>query len=542
MNYSAIFINEHPRCGLMCGIIGVISREHRDDLGALIGGGLHQIQNRGDFSAGIATIRRLPMSRKEYRRLRRLAIEHTISDFNSMHIEKGHGKVEDVFNGKLDRLTGFMGIGQVRYPTAGYTISSEQKALSDEEQEELIRASIQPLHTMHHAPIAMVHNGDVHNFSELMEYFKHQGLRQATQNDLEVILKVFAEEFLDLPEDITDSERIAMSIKKVYSRVKGTYSVLVLINNVGLVAFRDPEGRRPLFFGVNRSGEGITDYAFASETVALEKMLFKGTKDSRYLSGDAAYDEVKPGEMMFVDKDFNMSRKQIVEAEQKFCPFEASYFMRAPSFLNDRRVKAIREELLNLMWLRFQKEDSKTYSRLLNDAKNTLICPVPRTAESAAQELANHLRQHGFLYKTAIEKSPFAARIFMQPTQKHREKGTIADHYIYREYVEGKNIILIDDSIVRGTTTKHDVKYLRDLGAKEIHIFITFPEIRNPCMHAVDFHTPEEIFANGKTLSQMKKELGLLEHESLVYAKPSEMSRAIGLPESKLCDECYKVS
>jgi len=533
-----IFINGLWFAGSMCGVIGVISRENRNDLGALLAHGLYQLQNRGDYSAGVATIRKLPVSRKQYRVLRQIAVEHTASDFNSMRFEKGHGKVSDVFNTeKLQKLVGFMGVGQVRYPTAGYTISASQSNLTAEEKELMRLSSIQPLFTPY-GKIIMVHNGDVHNYAELDNYFTGMGIRKAGNNDAEVMLKVFSEEFFKYPEDMDLNSRVEVSVKSVMEKVKATYSCIVAINNIGLVAFRDPEGRRPLFFGVMREQDGhdgeITDYAFGSETIALDKMLFKGTSKANYSTGRPAFEEIAPGEMLFISKDFNVYRTIVKPSSLKFCPFEASYFMRASSYINNKLVKDIRKDIVELMWNRFMKTEA--YSHIMRHKEITIICPVPRTAESAAIHLAN---KTGLSYNSAIEKHPYSPRIFMQPTQEHREVDTIADHSIFREEVNGKYVIIVDDSIVRGTTIKHDIKYLRNLGAKEVHLFVTFPAIRHPCNHAIDFHTTEELLAHGKTLDEIKIELGLSAKESLVYATPEELSKAIGLQKQSLCNECY---
>jgi len=518
----------------MCGIIGIISRENREDIGGLIGHGLYQINNRGDYSAGIATVRKLPVRRTVYRRLRRIAPEHTLSDLEPLSIERGKGKVSDVFDEfKLSKLKGFMGIGHVRYPTAGYV---ENGHLAPEHEKVQMReSSIQPLYTRF-GRIALAHNGDIHNFHELKEYFKSIGLRQASFNDIEVLLNVFSEEFFDIDEHVPDSERVFKTVSNLFKRVSGTYSCVGIINNVGIVAFRDFEGRRPLFFGVRRDDTGaITDYAFASETVALEKMLFKGTLEFKYENGKAAYDEVCPGEIIFVAKDFTLFRKQLINPNPKPCPFEAAYFMRASSYLNNKRVKRIRQDLIENMWDRFK--ETSAYEDLKSEDKNIIITPVPRTAEAAAIHLSNIT---GFNYSTSIEKHPFSPRIFLQPTQEHRDAATIGDHYIFSEEVAGKIVIVIDDSIVRGTTMKRDIKYLKDLGAREIHLFITFPPIRNPCMHAIDFHTKEELFAQDKSLEILKEELGLEKTDSLIYARTNDLLSAIGLEPGKMCNECYK--
>ncbi|KHO46617.1 MAG: amidophosphoribosyltransferase [archaeon GW2011_AR3] len=522
----------------MCGVIGIISNQNRKDMGALVAHGLYQLQNRGDFSAGVATIRKFSINKQKQKMLRELAVEHTVLDLNPLKIEKGHGKVSEVFTkAKLSQMTGFMGVGQVRYPTAGYTVSASDKDLSHEEKSRMSQASIQPLHAPH-GGIVIVHNGDVHNYAEIDAYFTNLGLRKAGNNDVEAILKVFSEEFHSNSESLDDGKKIEMAVRGVMERVKATYSAIAIINNVGLVAFRDPEGRRPLFYGVAREHDGnegeITDYAFASETIALEKMLFKGTSNKLYASGRQAYDEIAPGEMIFINSSLDVIRKQIMPSRIKLCPFEASYFMRASSYLNNNLVKNIRKLIVDAMWKRFMS--TPEYNHLMKHKTDLIICPVPRTAEAAAIHLANTT---GIAYNSSIEKHPFSPRIFLQPTQEHRELDTIADHYVFREEVEGKYVIIVDDSIVRGTTIKHDIKYLRHLGAKEIHLFITFPAIRHPCNHAIDFHTTEELIAHGKSLPEIKKALGMQENEALVYATKEELSQAIGLPATHMCDECY---
>jgi amidophosphoribosyltransferase len=519
----------------MCGVIGIISKENRDDLGTLIGYGLYQLQHRGDFSAGITTVKKLPMSRKDYRRNRLIASEHTISDFEPVNIHKGRGKVGEVFNEEnLEKLVGFMGIGQVRYPTAGYTMTQEDALLNPCEKSLMNDASIQPMYNPY-SRIALVHNGDVHNYHDVMRYFSGKNLRKAGNNDVEALLKVFSEEFFKFTEETSEIERLENTVMKIFERVKGTYSALAVVNNLGIVAFRDPEGRRPLLYGVKKDDDGnITDYAFASETVALEKMLFKGTKEKKCSNGCNSYEEVMPGEFVFISKDFKMHKKRLVEKGYMPCPFEGSYFARAPSYINDRRVKQIRRSIIDSIWERFTVTEA--YKRITENIDDAIIVAVPRTAESAAKYLSNKTNIN---LEDAIEKNAYAPRIFQQPTQEHRVKQTIADHYIFDDDVKGKIVLLIDDSIVRGTTMIEDIKYLKDVGAKEIHLFITFPPIKYPCMHAIDFHTSEELIAHGKSTEEIKHALGLSNMETLNYATPDDIRKASGYENVNMCKECY---
>lgn len=518
----------------MCGIIGVISKENRDDLGKLIALGLYQQQNRGDHSAGIATIKKLPFSRVEYRRNRASAVGEGLSDFNPLAIRQGKGEVADIFSEEdFNNLTGFMGIGQVRYPTTGYVIDNSEQ-LSEKEKQKMILSSIQPLQAPHYK-VAMVHNGDVNpdSYHEIIAQFEKEGLRKVTHNDLEAILKVFTRSFFDQTENVPNNQRVAKAVSDIFEKVKGTYSVGTIINNVGLLMFRDPNGRRPLFTGITQDKNGeITNYAFASETVALEKMLFKGTLQTNRPDIPFIHDEVKPGELVFISKDFKIYREQIASPDLKMCPFEAAYFMRPSSFFNGERVKQIRRNIINNMWQEFKSKPA--YKNLMENKDNIVVVPVPRTAESAAVYLQHDA---GLKYINAIEKHPHSARIFMQPTQEHRERETISDHFIYKEEIKGKDIILIDDSIVRGTTMKRIIKYMKDVGANSVHVFITFPHIINPCMHAIDFHTKEELYSHGKYLYEMKKGLGLNNKDTLLYSTPEIMKKSIGT--NKLCNECY---
>jgi amidophosphoribosyltransferase len=519
----------------MCGIVGIISRKNQDYMGALAHLGLGQMMNRGDHSAGIASIRKLPIDRKTHKMNRILSVEHGISEFNPLRVKKAESNVKDVFKRKedLEALSGYMCIGHVRYPTAGYTITEEDRNMSPEEHEKKRTASIQPLVAPYHN-IVMVHNGDVHNYHEIMQSFRERHVPKSGYNDLEAILKTYVNAFFSLSENIPDSSRVRDAVAEVMKNVKGTYNVLTMMNNVGLIAFKDPEGRRPLFYGVKRDDEGeIYEYAFASETVALEKMFFKGTKESKYENGWQAYDEIGPGEMMLITKDFEVHREQIASPDHKPCLFEVAYFMKASSHFNDRRVRKLRQDLIDTMWEEFKTYD--TYRRVIANKEDTVIVPIPRTAET----VGDHLHKlTGIPLEAAVEKNVGAPRIFMQPTQIHREKDTTTEHYVYQEYVRGKNLIVIDDSIVRGTTMKHLIKYFRDCGAKDIHLFVTFPPIRNPCMHAIDFHTSEELWAHGKTIPEIKSSLGLGENDSLIYAKPEYLLQVTGM--KRQCDECFR--
>lgn len=516
----------------MCGIVGVISKNNRDDIGETIYEGLHHEQNRGDFSAGIATMIKYPFNKKEYNTALEIAVGHVIRDFDPMRIKKGHGLVAEVFHdpNELKKLVGFMGVGQVRYPTAGYTETGEQD--SEEISSQMRMDSIQPLYTSGKEKIVMVHNGDVHNFREIMNHFEGMHLRQATHNDLEAILNIFSEKFIKFSENVSDNERLEHTVKDVFERAKGTYNVLAAINTVGLLAFRDSEGRRPFFFGVRTDAEeNVIEYAFASETIALDKMRFKGTSEKVYANGTKAYEEVLPGQMIFIDANLNFFRSQIVNPDPKPCPFEVFYFSRALSFLNNSRVKDMRRKIIESMWDRFK--DTSGYGQISQDISNTIISAMPKTGESAAIYLS---RYSDIPYDNSIEKFSFS-RIFMQPTQDDREYKTNSNLSVFDEDVKRKNMIIVDDSIVRGTTLKHFVKYLYDVDVKSIHLLITFPPITNPCHHAINFKTNEELVAYNRTVGEVKIELGLRNNDTLLYATPDDMKYAIGY--SKMCDECY---
>ena len=517
----------------MCGIIGVISKNNRDDMGEIIHEGLHHEQNRGDFSAGIATMIKYPFNKKEYNAALEIAVGHTINDFDPMRIEKGHGLVAEVFHdhNKLKKLTGFMGVGQVRYPTAGYT--ETEKQFSEEISKQMSFDSIQPLYTSGKEKISMVHNGDVHNFREIMNHFEEMHLRQATYNDVEAILNVFSKEFIKFSENVNDNERLKHTVRSVFERVKGTYNVLAVINTVGLVAFRDSEGRRPFFFGVRTDvEENVTEYAFASETIALEKMNFKGTSEEIYANEKRSYEEVLPGQMIFIDTNLNFFRSQIVDPDPRPCPFEVFYFSRASSFLNNSRVKNMRRKIIESMWDRF--ENTSGYGQISEDIDNTIISAMPKTGESAAI----HLSRYSHLpYDNSIEKFS-SSRIFMQQTQDDRENKTNSDLSVFDEDVKGKNLIIVDDSIVRGSTLKHFVEYMHNVGVKSIHLLITFPPIINPCHHAINFKTNEELVAHNKTVDEIKIELGLRNNDTLLYATHDDMRCATGY--TNMCDECYK--
>ncbi|MCF7866857.1 hypothetical protein K9L67_02365 [Candidatus Woesearchaeota archaeon] len=522
----------------MCGIVGVILEENSEDIGMMLKEGLSSLNHRGEEAAGISVIRRLDMSRKDYRRRRNAVFGNAVNQYNTLKTIKGHGLVREVLQDKqMKNIYGFMGIGQVRYPTSGYTLESLNLEFSESEFERLKLESSQPL-VQEWNRLAMVHNGDLEkeSYKQIITEFKKNEWEIDSTNDLEALGLIFNNAFFGLSENLHSYEKLQKSVTEVLEKVKGTYSVASILNNVGLLAFRDSNGRRPLFRAAMKKNNKITGYAIASETIALEAMGFTGEMDEILEHGKNAYREVKPGKMFYVSKDFEEHEIQIKETHSLPCPFEFAYFMDSASFFNRKRVDTIRENVVDYMWERFSEQNQNLYEYINKNKENSIVVAVPRTAETAANRLS-HIS--GIKYERAIKKRNDAGRIFQMSNQKLRESNTKSKHDLFGEKVKDKYVVVVDDSMVRGTTAIQDTKMLQEAGAKGIFWMFTFPPIIHPCNHAIDFKTQQELIAynhNGK--KALMTELGLLgSQDYLMYANPEELKKASGL--DSLCNECY---
>lgn len=458
----------------MCGIVGLINT---DDVSRKLHTALFSMQHRGQDAAGILAF-----------------------DGQNFHLKKGVGLIAGVFNEKeLDNLKGNVGIGQVRYPTAG--LAHEEDA--------------QPFVINFPFGIGMAHNGNVTNSYKLKCELKEEHHRQLHSTcDAELMLNVFASELIQLlSKEKNIDEQIFDATFSFMKKVEGSYSTIALIAEKGLLAFRDPYGVKPLVFGVKEEEHGCS-YMFASETVALDTLGYMLVKD------------LEPGEAIFINFNGVLRSKVLRQAKKAHCMFEWVYFARPDSVLEGKSVYDTRlklgEELAKL-WLEniglneFNKEEY-------------VVIPAPDTSRPAAilfSEITGIRQREGLI------KNRYIGRTFIMPDQKMRDGAVRIKMNPIVSEVKDKKVILIDDSIVRGTTSKKIVSMIRDAGAKEIHLVITCPPIRFPCFYGIDMATHGELIAFNKNLEQIAQELGV---DSLIYQTIDGLRRAIGIND--LCLAC----
>lgn len=462
----------------MCGILGIANRNH--DVFGEIYDGLLMLQHRGQDASGVVT--------------------YTGGYFRE---RKAKGLVKDVFQpSDIETLTGRVGLGHVRYPTAGSLSASEA----------------QPFFVNAPYGIYLVHNGNITNTEAQREkvtgkYSRH--LR--TTSDSEILLNVLADKVADAIKVNGSADAIRnifAGVKMTMERVQGAYSVVCLIAGVGMLAFRDPHGIRPLSVA-KRDAEGDgDDYAFASEDVAFG------------INGFTKMRDLKPGEAMLVDLDGNMHEYQAVEGELTPCIFEYVYLARPDSVLDGVSVYQAQIRMGKTLAKQVQA------SGLDIDA----IIPVPDSARPVALEVSNIT---GIRYREALVKNRYVGRTFIMPGQEERQKSVRRKLNAIPREMEGRNILLIDDSIVRGNTIKKIVQMCREAGAKKVYIASASPPVSHPNVYGIDMPTKHELIANGMTVDEIRDELGA---DALFYQKLDDLIWAAkeGNPEIERFDcSCF---
>ena len=384
---------------------------------------------------------------------------------------KGHGLVSEVFKGgSMRRLNGNPVIGHVRYSTSG--------SLSE----------VQPLEVECCGyKVSIAHNGTLTNFLPLRRFYESRGFKFRSSIDTEVIAVSFLNHYSELKDEFE-----AMS--RVFEEVKGAYSVLMLFNGK-LIAVRDPVGFRPLSFG---AGDG---YYFSSEDSAL-RMFCTNIRD------------VSPGEVIVV-KDGEAESKIVGRSEHAYCVFEYIYFARPDSIING----------ISVYWARYRMGVELARE---SPAEGDVVIAVPDSGRTAALGFAH---ESGIPYMEGLIKNRYIGRTFIMPSG--REIKVRLKLSPVKEVIKGRRIVLVDDSIVRGTTMKNIVKMLRDAGAREVHVRIASPPIRYPCYMGIDIPTRHELIAAWKSIEEIKKEIGA---DSLAYLSVEGLKRAIGT--DKLCMAC----
>ncbi len=431
----------------MCGIIGIVGT---GPVNHQLYEGLSILQHRGQDSAGIAT-----------------------SNNDRLLIRKSMGLVRDVFRAEhMYRLKGNMGIGHCRYPTAGNATSNDEA---------------QPFYVNSPYGIVLGHNGNLTNSVELEQELFSSDLRHInTTSDSEVLLNVFAHE---LQEQITSTklcpEEIFRAVSEVFRRCRGGYAVVAMVIGRGIVAFRDPKGIRPIVLGERESDEG-REYAVASESVALQALGFDNIRD------------LAPGEVIFITHEGELFSKICARnAQLRPCIFEYVYFARPDSIMDDVQVYKSR--------LRMGEMLSAKILREFADHDIDVVIPIPDTSRTSALELAFRL---GVRYREGFMKNRYIGRTFIMPGQKTRKKSVRQKLNAIDLEFRNKNVLLVDDSIVRGTTSEQIVQMARDAGARKVYMASAAPPVKHPNVYGIDMPAVHELIAHNRSVDDICQKIG----------------------------------
>ena len=464
----------------MCGVIGIIgpkSETNQSWAAYEVYNGLLKLQHRGQDAAGILSL-----------------------DSDQFHLKKNLGLVPTALTkDDLDGLYGSIAIGHTRYATAG------ADSLSD----------LQPMLADSAYGLGMAHNGNLVNYHELARHCK-QDLQMPLRstNDLEVFLRLWCYSLQQgsvSPQNISFSDAVNAT-RNTFTQVDGAYAVVGILENMGLFAFRDPQGIRPLVLGRKITDNGIF-HCVASETSALDFLEYEILRD------------VLPGELIFISPEGNLHSK-IVQNEKKnaHCMFEWVYFAGAESQLDDKSVYRSRLNLGKVL----AKRVTAAIER--GEIEPDIVCPVPDTSRPATISLAEEI---GIPYREAFIKNRYIQRSFILSSQEARERAVKLKLSPIVSEIKGKNILLVDDSVVRGTTSRNIVILLKKYGAKKITLAITCPPIRHGCFYGIDFPDTRELIATDRNLNEIAEWIGV---DQILYLDTNDLEEAIGT--NALCMGC----
>jgi len=452
----------------MCGIIGIVGTT---EVASALYDGLTMLQHRGQDAAGIATV--------EGSRLR---------------LHKGNGLVRDVFDQvAMSGLRGRIGIGHCRYPTAGSEGSAEA----------------QPLYVNSPYGIAIAHNGNLVNTEVLRrEMFEGDRRHINTDSDSEVLLNVLAHELQIQDRMELTPDHIFKAIAGVHARARGGYACVALVLGYGLIAFRDPNGIRPLVLGERVTPEGH-EYAVASESVALDVLGFKLVRD------------IMPGEAVIITDQGQLHSRRCAEGAQHTpCIFEYVYLARPDSMIEDVSVYKAR--------LRMGEKLAEKIERLRPDHGIDAVIPIPDTARTAASALAGAL---GVPFREGFVKNRYIGRTFIMPGQGERVKSVRRKLNAIDLEFRNKNVLLVDDSIVRGTTSRQIIQMAREAGAKNVYFASAAPPVRYPNVYGIDMPSSTELVAAGRTEQEVENALGA---DWLIYQDLKDLIWAVQDGNEKL--------
>lgn len=447
----------------MCGIVGVVSQS---PVNQLIYDSLLLLQHRGQDAAGIAT-----------------------ANGSNFFMQKGNGMVRDVFRTRNMRdLPGNIGIGQVRYPTAGSASSAEEA---------------QPFYVNAPFGLLLAHNGNLTNWRQLKdEMFRIDRRHINTSSDTEVLINVLAHELqLASTGYSLDPQALFAAVSGVHRRVRGSYAVVSLVAGYGMLGFRDPYGIRPLCLGRHESVQG-TEWMLASESVALENIGFEFVRD------------VAPGEAVFIDLDGNLHTHQCASAPKLSpCIFEYVYLARPDSVLDGVPVYDVRLRMGDYLAERIREE--------LPPGAIDVVMPIPDSSRPAAMQVAAKL---GAEYREGFFKNRYVGRTFIMPGQAVRKKSVRQKLNAMRVEFAGRNVLIVDDSIVRGTTSQEIVQMARDAGANKVYFASAAPPVRFPNVYGIDMPTRNELVAYNRTDEEVAAIIGA---DALIYQRVDDMMQAV---------------
>jgi len=460
----------------MCGIAAIVSHQA---VNQELYDALTVLQHRGQDAAGIVTCER-----------------------GRLHLRKENGLARDVFtNDQMLKLKGNMGIAHVRYPTAGCTSSAEA----------------QPFYVNSPFGLTLAHNGNLTNTEELKKALFVEDQRHInTDSDSEVLLNVFAHELQTLGKLHLTVADVFQAVSGVHRRCRGAYAVVIMIAGFGILGFRDPNGIRPVVFGEKKSELG-SEFMIASESVALDVLGFNIIRD------------IEPGEAVFIEESGRLHTKQCAK-KTDHCPciFEYVYFARPDSIIDNISVYKAR--------LRMGEKLAKKILAEWPDHDIDVVIPIPDTSRTSALQMANIL---GLKFREGFIKNRYIGRTFIMPGQKMREKSVRQKLNAISLEFEGKNVLLVDDSVVRGTTSAQIIQMARDAGAKKVYFASAAPPVRYPNVYGIDMPAAHELIAHNRTEQEVSEAIGA---DRLIYQDLGDLIDAVrkGNPDIKHFDtSCF---
>jgi len=445
----------------MCGIAGIVAHQY---VNQELYEALTVLQHRGQDAAGIVTC-----------------------ESDRLHLRKANGLVRDVFRtSDMLELQGNMGIAHVRYPTAGCSSSAEA----------------QPFYVNSPFGITLAHNGNLTNAETLKKELFVQDQRHInTNSDSEILLNVFAHELQRSGKLRLDVQDVFKAVEGVHKRCEGAYAVVVMITGFGVLGFRDPNGIRPVCFG-KRETELGDEYMIASESVVFAAQDFKLVRD------------IEPGEAIFIQKNGDFHSKQCAENPQlNPCIFEYVYLARPDSIIDNVSVYKAR--------LRMGEKLAEKIQRTWADHDIDVVIPIPDTSRTSALQLAHVL---DVKYREGFIKNRYIGRTFIMPGQQERKKSVRRKLNAVDLEFKGKNVLLVDDSIVRGTTSGQIIKLAREAGANKVYFASAAPPVRYPNVYGIDMPAVEELVAHDRNIEEIQQAIGA---DWLIYQDLEDLEQAV---------------